>query len=71
MNHPLFVTGNIFCSECGAHLIPELRRRRDDSWDGHVTVSGHKPGCSLYGKLAVAKLPEVEAVEIKVQAAQG
>jgi hypothetical protein len=70
MKH-FYVTGNIFCAECGNFMVPERHALANGGLDGRVTVRGHKPECSLFGKAAIVELPRVEAIEIAGEAAAG
>ena len=70
MTHFFHITGNIICGECGNFMVPELHRLPNEGPNGLVTVRGHKLGCSLFGKSAVVRLLQVEAIEISGGAAQ-
>ena len=68
MKHLFYATGNIFCGECGSFLVPELHQLPNGGPNGSVTVRGHKPECSLHGKAALVKLPQIEAIEVTLEA---
>ena len=70
MNILFHVTGSIICSECGNFMVPELHRLPNEGPNGLVTVRGHKLDCSLFGKSAVVRLPQVKAIEISREASQ-
>jgi len=65
MNEVFYITGNVFCAECGMFLTPEFRRLADGSMEGTLIVRGHKSRCSLFHKLATLRLPKVQILEIK------
>jgi hypothetical protein len=64
MNSPFFITGNLFCGECGTFLTPEIHRTSSDGMDGRVTLRGHKKHCSLYQKAVMVRLPQVQILEV-------
>jgi hypothetical protein len=59
-----YITGSIFCGECGHFLTPELQRNERGGLTGEVIVTKHADWCSLSGKAAKVRLPQTEAPEV-------
>jgi hypothetical protein len=64
MTSTIYVTGNLFCGECGNFLTPELLRNEKGGVTGEVIVTRHADWCSLFGKRVKVRLPSVEASQV-------
>jgi hypothetical protein len=65
MNRTFYITGSVFCGECGHFLVPELLRDAKGGLTGEVIVRKHAKHCSLADKAAKIRLPQVEVLEVQ------
>jgi hypothetical protein len=64
MKAAFYITGSLFCAECGNFLIPELLRDPRGGLTGEVILRKHAEWCSLSGTSAKVRLPQIEALEV-------
>lgn len=65
MSAIFYITGSVFCGECGHFLVPEFLRDARGGLTGEVIVKKHAKWCSLADKAVKVKLPKVDVLEVR------